>query len=333
MKNINELLNNKSWLRENVRTTCECASYNNPRCQVFTIKSLHFIPQLSQNIETLKDGSFRFTKNSILVFLETNKKCFYKFYVTENIRDSAELNLYFLIKVLNVYQPNEFNVKFSLIITNDIFLKSRIKSKKEFLYHYISDNKDKFPLTVTISEIKQFSEILNLYRLCNFDKCKYVPDKTPYEFIHTMIINDISSNYDSDYSSFEYVCKHYYHEYYDNEYRKFIEKYKKLNDLYIRFLLDQFERFSSVFRITFNYNGFHSPNKIGSVYDSVNLEINMLNGYNENIIFIKRNAGKIIEIINTIVKLHSVTKSYDLKLCNLQLSAGNILMAHFKINE
>lgn len=104
---------------------------------------------------------------------------------------------------------------------------------------------------------------------------------------------------------------------------------KKIDSLWIKYLLlEKDSKFSGSFSVSFfRYSGNENKN----TFDVMEIKINMMNNYKENLDFIKANPEKVRTLLKEITDRHSKSKKYAnyLKLYDLVLTRGNVLVAKF----
>lgn len=312
MESINRILNDKKFIKERLYFVL-APSDDVIRTKEARLKGIKMIPELSINLDWENKV---LNEKSVLVFIDSMTNTLYKMKVSS----FDEMMCRFLVSMNNEVKSRGLSSKyvFRLDTQSIVFNNYKVKSRNEFIEKYI------FQINPKIKGVE-------LDNLCKYIKAKYLyycpqdPEINMEQYLG--IENFIHSRCKVTMNEIEDRCIEYYHKYYDESYKNYLEYYA--HDVKIDCLLTSMNRFSGNYRLTKNTYDYdiNNPKK------SLCLELNMAMGYNENLQYILSNKDEIWYCIKTILKYHPSSRRYINKLVlrNTTLTRSNILMITFDI--
>ena len=145
---------------------------------------------------------------------------------------------------------------------------------------------------------------------------------------YNMDISDILENEEAIYEEeFINIIRAKYIGYFQSEIENQLKNYRNIIDIKYT-LLRSDTRFSGTHKVIFNN---YNENKNRSGFDTIDVELNMLEDYNANLEYIKENMRSVKSLIVKILKSNNRCKDYVnfLKMYSLILTRENTLVARF----
>lgn len=286
----------------------------------------------------------------LLLFNDFSSIYLYKPYITSKSRLINKSNL-LIFKDIITHELFKFNITegnicilfkdiVDAIWRNDIIHKEFFHKKEDvtgfieidpYNSRYIPNYNNGLPKP-KLSEVKKYlNEKLDMNLLSNSSQrilaeyaagCVY--PKSFNRFAIDLIKND--NNY-IDYNTF--IEKLHMYKKYVNSYNLTERLDDHLDFITVKYLINKHKKFSGHYDINFIKS--EENNKSRNSFNTIDLEIRMLSGYDDNLKYLKENIRDIKLTLKDIMEINPKTKDYSkfLKMYSLILTRDNVLLARF----